>query len=125
MIESAIRAPLGLFDEVGTGGFISRFSNDLGTLDDFLAMNIINFLERISIWIVMLYNVVSTNLLYLIILILCSAFIMWFLYWSIRAIIAIQELYLTEKNKIYSNFLEAATCLTTIRTLNHSASSSH
>ena len=105
MIEAASRAPLGLFDEVGTGGFISRFSNDMGILDNFLSMNIINFLERIATWIVMLYNVVSINTLYLIALILCTVFLVWFVYWSIRAIVAIQELYLREKNKIFSNFL--------------------
>ena len=125
MIESASRAPLRLFDEVGTGGFISRVSNDLGILDLFFSMSIVSFFERIATWIVMLFNIASINLFYIIALISCSIFLIWFVSWSLRAILAIQELYLTEKNKIFSNMLETTNGLTTIRTLNHSSLSAH
>jgi ABC-type multidrug transport system fused ATPase/permease subunit len=125
MILSITRSPLRLFDEVGTGAFLSRFSNDLGILDSLFSTILIYLLEDIATEVVMLFNLISINLLYIISLILCFSVIMWFFKWSLDGMIKLKELALQEKNQIFSNFMEAIMGLTAIRTLNHASLTTH
>ena len=125
MIVSITRSPLGLFDEVGTGAFLSRFSNDLGVLDSLFSATLIYLLTDLATEIVMLFNLVSINLIYIISLILCFSFVVWFFKWSLDGMIKLKELALHEKNQIFSNFMEAVMGLTAIRTLNHTSLTTH
>jgi ABC-type multidrug transport system fused ATPase/permease subunit len=66
MIFKLIRAPLSYFDKTPSGNIISRFSNDLGILDNSLAFAYVSFFSGFSITAVMAINIFEVNIIYII-----------------------------------------------------------
>ena len=106
MVMGIVRSPLGYFDMTPSGQITNKFSNDLGILDNLLALTLIFVLEKMMIWIVMLGSSFSMNLIYMIPAAGCLAFFIAFFNYSKQAIIATKELSLLLKSPVFSQLRE-------------------
>ncbi len=66
MIHKFIRTPVKYFDQTPSGDIISRFSNDLGVLDYWLAFTFVGYFAGLAITIVMSINFFQVNIIYII-----------------------------------------------------------
>jgi ABC-type multidrug transport system fused ATPase/permease subunit len=66
MIHGLIRSPSKFFDTTPSGRIISKFSNDLGVLDDTLPYILLEVLEGLCIFFVMLAQIFSINYFFII-----------------------------------------------------------
>ena len=66
MVMGIVRSPLSYFDVTPSGQITNKFSNDLGLLDNLLALTLIFVLERFMVWIVMLGGSLTMNIIYVI-----------------------------------------------------------
>lgn len=78
MIHSLVRSPSSYFDITPTGQLNNKFSNDLGIMDGMLAQILKDSLEGPIFCLIMLLNVFSINLYFLIPGVLNIVFVVWF-----------------------------------------------
>ena len=88
MVMGIVRSPLSYFDVTPSGQITNKFSNDLGLLDNLLALTLIFALERLMVWIVMLGSSLIMNIIYVIPFVGCLGFFIVFFNYSESAVIA-------------------------------------
>ena len=113
-----VRSPLSYFDVTPSGQITNKFSNDLGLLDNLLALTLIFVLERFMVWIVMLGGSLTMNIIYVIPFGGCLIFSIIFFNYTKPAINATKELSLQLKSPVFSQLRETMTGLILIQQFN-------
>ena len=118
MVDGLVRSPCSFFDLTPTGQLTNKFSNDLGILDNTLPFTFIDTLEGPIIAIVMLMNIFSIDLLFLIPgCISVVFFILYFLFCK-ETIVKAKQLDLRLKSPVFSMVNETVSGLIQIRIFN-------
>ena len=101
MVHGLIRSPSSYFDITPTGRLNNNFSNDLGIMDNTLSFVLADCIEDPIRCIVMIINVFTINLYFLIPGIINVVFIVGFFLYCKEVIIAVKQLDLTLKTPIF------------------------
>ncbi|KAL4498906.1 hypothetical protein ABPG73_003703 [Tetrahymena malaccensis] len=104
MIESLVRATVLFFDTTPSGRILNRFSSDLGLVDQELPRNIINSLQFIATFCVLLVTIIIINPYFIIIVVVQLLFIYWFLNLSKGPLIQSKQLELRHRSPLYTCF---------------------
>ena len=115
MIHGLVRSPSFYFDITRTGQLNNKFSNDLGIMDNMLAFVLTGSLEGPIIGIIMIANVFSINVYFMIPGIVNIIFIVAFYIYCKKAIIEIKQLDLKLKSPVFNMVGEMITGLIQIR----------
>ena len=115
MIHGLVRSPCTYFDQTPTGQLTNKFSNDLGVLDNALAFNLVDIFEGPLIMCVLLVNIFSIDLFFLIPGFLSAIFISIAFLFCKQPIVEAKQLDLRLKSPIYSMVNEAVAGLIQIR----------
>ena len=115
MIHGLVRTPSSYFDVTPSGQLSNKFSNDLGILDSTLAFTLIDVIEGPIMTIVMLLNVFTIDLFFLIPGCINVIFLIFFFLYCKEAIIKSKELDLRAKTPVYSTVGEAISGLIQLR----------
>ena len=118
MIHGLVRSPCSYFDITPSGRLNNKFSNDLGIMDNLLAFFLVYSIEGTITCLILIANVFSINLYFLIPGILNIIVVVGFyLYWK-KAIILIKQLDLRLKSPVFNMVGEMISGLTQIRIFN-------
>ena len=115
MLHSLVRSPCAFFDVVPTGELASKFSNDLGILDEILGFVAFDVVEQTIFILIMFGNVFQIDLYFIIpgsIHILFVLVVMWF---SKKTIVVLKEVDLKLKGPVFSMANEMLGSLTQIK----------
>ena len=118
MMGSLLRSPSSYFDVTSTGQLNNNFSNDLGIMDNTLAFILTDAVEGPLTCLILLVNVFSINLYFLIPGILNLVFIVGYFIYCKPAIVEVKKLDLTLKNPVFNMVGEMVAGLIQIRILN-------
>ena len=102
MIHGLVRSPSFYFDITPTGRLNNKFSNDLGIMDSMLSEVFTDSLEGSITTLILIANVFSINLYFLIPGILNIAFIVAIFFYCKNVIIAVKDLDLSLKNPVFN-----------------------
>ena len=102
MIHGLVRSPSWYFDITPTGRLNNKFSNDLGIMDNMLAFVLTDSIQGPIVSIVLLVNVFSINLFFLIPGVINIIFIVIFFIYCKAAIVAIKQLDLRLKSPVFN-----------------------
>lgn len=102
MIHGLVRSPCSYFDITPTGRLNNNFSNDLGIMDNIIAFVLLDALEGPIISVLLLANIVSIDIYFLIPGILNIIFIVVYLIYCKKVILAIKQLDLKLKSPVFS-----------------------
>jgi ABC-type multidrug transport system fused ATPase/permease subunit len=112
MIHGLVRSPSYYFDITPTGRLNNKFSNDLGILDNMLSFVLTDAVEGPIVSIVLLANVFSINLYFIIV------FIIFFFIYCKRAIVDMKQLDLRLKSPVFNMVGEMISGLIQIKIFN-------
>ena len=115
MLHSLLRSPCSFFDVVSTGELNNKFSNDLGILDEKLALVAFDALEGTIFLLIAFGNIFQIDLYFIIPGSVHVAFILVSLWFAKRAIIVLKEMDLAYKSPIFNIVNETIFSLTQIR----------
>lgn len=118
MIEAIVRSPGSLFDSTPSGVLISKFSNDLGVIDNNLIFALIDALEGPTMIVVALVNICQINIYFLIPAAILFTIAIFFFNYSRPVISGCKQLDLQNKNPIFQFYGETISGLTQIRIYN-------
>lgn len=118
MIHGLVRSPSAYFDVTPTGRLNNKFSNDLGIMDNMLAFVLTDSIEGPIVSIILLVNVFTINLFFLIPGILNIIFILIFFAYCKNAIVTIKQLDLRLKSPVFNMVGEMISGLVQIRIFN-------
>ena len=116
MLKSLLRAPLSYFDANSSGSMLSKFSNDMNHLEFNMIFLLLDVIEGPIITLVMLVNMASINLLFLVPTLLCLLSFIFIFIWCKKIIVASKQLDSAFKGPVYSHVTETVSGLTTILT---------
>jgi ATP-binding cassette subfamily C (CFTR/MRP) protein 4 len=102
MIHGLVRSPSYYFDITPTGRLNNKFSNDLGILDNMLSFVLTDAVEGPIVSIVLLANVFSINLYFIIPGVINIIFIIFFFIYCKRAIVDMKQLDLRLKSPVFN-----------------------
>ncbi len=102
MIHGVVRSPSWYFDVTPTGRLNNKFSNDLGIMDNMLAFILTDSIEGPIISIVLLVNIFSINLWFLIPGILNLVFIVVYFIYCKSVIVTVKQLDLKLKSPVFN-----------------------
>lgn len=115
MIHGVVRSPSWYFDVTPTGRLNNKFSNDLGIMDNMLAFVLTDSIEGPIISIILLANIFSINLWFLIPGILNLVFIIGYFIYCKSVIVAVKQLDLKLKSPVFNMVGEMISGLTQIK----------
>ena len=115
MIQGLVRSPSYYFDLTPTGQITNKFSNDLGILDNTLGFTMIDCMEGIIISIIMLVNVFTIDLFFLIPGIITIFFLVGYFLFCKNTNIKVKELDLRKKSPVFSLVNEVISGLIQVR----------
>ena len=118
MIHGLVRSPSFYFDITPTGRLNNKFSNDLGIMDNMLAFILKDSIEGPIVTIILLVNIFTINLYFLIPGILNIIFIVLFYLYCKQAIILLKQLDLKLKTPVFNMVGEMISGLIPIRIFN-------
>ncbi|EAR89072.2 ABC transporter family protein (macronuclear) [Tetrahymena thermophila SB210] len=104
MIQSLVRATVLFFDTTPSGRILNRFSSDLGLVDQELPRNIINSIQFIAIFCVLLITIVIINPYFLIVIAVQLFLTYWFLNLSKGPQVQCKQLELRHRSPLYTCF---------------------
>lgn len=102
MIHGVVRSPSWYFDVTPTGRLNNKFSNDLGIMDNMLAFVLTDSIEGPIISIILLVNIFSINLWFLIPGLLNLVFIIVYFIYCKSVIVAVKQLDLKLKSPVFN-----------------------
>jgi ABC-type multidrug transport system fused ATPase/permease subunit len=102
MIHALVRSPSYYFDVTPSGRLNNKFSNDLGILDNILAYALTDALEGPITYIVLLVNVFSINLYFIIPGVINLVLITLIYFYCKRPIIDMKQLDLRLKTPVFN-----------------------
>lgn len=102
MIHGLVRSPSFYFDITPTGRLNNKFSNDLGIMDNMLAFVLTDSIEGPIISLVLLANVFTINVYFLIPGVINIIFIVIFFIYCKKAIVATKQLDLRLKSPVFN-----------------------
>ncbi len=115
MMHGLVRCPSKYFDTTPTGRLISKFSNDLGILDNTLAFVFIDMIEGPIISLIMLANIFQINLFFVPPGIIAIVFLVGFFIFCKKTIVESKQLDLRTRTPVFSIFGEMISGLIQIR----------
>jgi ATP-binding cassette subfamily C (CFTR/MRP) protein 4 len=118
MIHGLVRSPSFFFDITPTGRLNNKFSNDLGILDNMLMFVLTDAVEGTIICIVLLINVFSINLYFIIPGVITIIFVILFFMYCKKAIVNIKQLDLRLKSPVFNMVGEMINGLVQIKIFN-------
>lgn len=118
MMGSLLRSPSSYFDVTSTGQLNNNFSNDLGIMDNTLAFILTDAVEGPLICIILLVNVFSINLFFLIPGLLNLFFIIGYFIYCKRPIVEVKKVDLNLKSPVFHMVGEMISGLIQIKILN-------
>lgn len=104
MIHSLVRCPSSYFDVTPTGKLLNNFSNDLGILDDTLAIVSLDVIEGPISGIIMLANIFQINPLFIPPGSISVACLIFFFIYCKPAIIESKQLDLRTKTPVFKMY---------------------
>lgn len=102
MIHGLVRSPSYYFDITPTGRLNNKFSNDLGIMDNMLSFVLTDSIEGPIVSLILVANIFSINLYFLIPGIINIIFIIFFFVYCKRAIVSIKQLDLRLKTPVFN-----------------------
>ena len=102
MIHGLVRSPSYYFDITPTGRLNNKFSNDLGIMDNMLAFILTDAIEGPIVSLILVANVFSINLYFLIPGIIDIIFVIGFYLYFKHAIILAKQLDLKLKTPVFN-----------------------
>ena len=117
MIMGIVRSPFSYFDVTPSGHLTNNFSNDLGILDNAVAENFTQIIERTILWVVMSASIMKLNSIYLVSVACCLAFFVFISWYCQAAIISVKQLNLQLKSPIFTHLSEIMRGLVPIQAL--------
>ena len=118
MIHRLVRSPCSYFDITPSGRLNNKFSNDLGIMDNLLAFFLVYSIEGTITCLILIANVFSINLYFLIPGIFIIIFVVAFYLYCKKAIILLKQLDLRLKSPVFNMVGEMISGLTQIRIFN-------
>lgn len=118
MIHRLVRSPCSYFDITPSGRLNNKFSNDLGIMDNLLAFFLVYSIEGTITCLILIANVFSINLYFLIPGIFIIIFVVAFYLYCKKAIILLKQLDLRLKSPVFNMVGEMISSLTQIRIFN-------
>ena len=115
MIQGLVRSPSFFFDITPTGQLTNKFSNDLGILDNTLGFSFVDLIEGPIVCTILLVNVFSIDLFFIIPGIVNIVFMIFFFWFCKKTIVEIKQLDLRLKSPIFSMVNEILSALTQIK----------
>lgn len=102
MIHGLVRSPASYFDITSIGKISNKYSNDLGIMDSMFSYMFIDSIEAILINLIILVNIFTINVYFLIPGVISMVFILYLLENSKLVIIVTKQLDLKLKSPVYS-----------------------
>ena len=102
MMHGLVRSPSYYFDLTPTGQITNKFSNDLGILDNTLGITMIDCMEGPIISIIMLVNIFTIDLFFLIPGIITIVFLVGYFLFCKDTNVKVKELDLRKKSPVFS-----------------------
>lgn len=116
MVVAIMRSPLAYFDTTPTGQLISKFSNDLGTLDHGLNRQMLVILNMISMLIITFANLIQIHLIYIAGTVLSILLMVVASIYAANSITGAKHLHLKLKTPVFSHLSETISGLIPIHT---------
>ena len=102
MIYGLVRSSCSYFDTTPTGQLASKFSNDIGILDNSMPITLVEIIEGPLMVLVLLANIFVIDIFFMIPGLLILVFIVLYFLYCKNAVLATKELYLRLKSPVYS-----------------------
>jgi ATP-binding cassette subfamily C (CFTR/MRP) protein 4 len=118
MIHGLVRSPSFYFDITPTGRLNNKFSNDLGILDNMLMFVLTDAVEGPIVSIILLINVFSINLYFIIPGVINIIFVILFFLYCKKPIVNIKQLDLRLKSPVFNMVGEMINGLVQIKIFN-------
>eukprot|EP00127_Corallochytrium_limacisporum_P002056 Clim_evm44s99 gene=Clim_evmTU44s99 len=118
MLHSVLRAPILFFDTTPVGRIVNRFSRDVYTMDDKLAVNLRNFLLQIMKLLAVVVVVTSATPWFIVVVVPLSFGYVYLQRYYVRTSRQVQRLEGVTRSPIYAHFGESLTGFEIIRAFN-------
>ena len=118
MVNGIVRSPCSFFDATPSGVLINKFSNDLGVLDNSLAICLIDTLEGPASIVISMINIAQIYLYFIPAVIVIFIIAIIFFKYARAVIMQCKQADLKNKNPIFQSYSEAINGLVQIKTYN-------
>lgn len=98
MLYGIVRSPCSFFDTTPSGQLISKFSNDLGVMDNSLAFVMIDIIQGPIVTAILVSNIFSINLYFLIPGLINLVFIISYFLYCKNSIVEVKQMNLRSRS---------------------------
>lgn len=125
MVNGIVRSPGAFFDVTPSGVLINKFSNDLGILDNSLAICLIDTLEGPTSIVIAMVNIAQIYLYFIPAVVVILLIAILFFNYARAVIVQCKQMDLKNKNPIFQSYTETISGLVQIKTYNRRRSLIH